>query len=137
MDRKIHVMVRSRFCSTSVGRLGCALLSGVVLLGASAALAGQVAPASVQPIDAVTVGQPRVAPAEFNGDLSKLPPVTPTIGEPPIYRPLLPGPMSTKYLRYSPPAPSAPIPPEGPLAPMPSPRTMISPIPSGNQISRM
>ena len=72
-------------------------------------------------IEAVTQAQPQVVPAEFDGDLSKLPPLPFGVGEVPPYRPLLRPPRPT--LRPSA-APAAPFAPEiigGPRVPMPGP----------------
>ncbi len=72
-------------------------------------------------IDAVTYAQPKVFPAEFNGDLSKLPLAPRSTVEPRPYRPLLRGPPSSKFQGSPPPSIEAPQPPGGPRLPMPSP----------------
>jgi len=77
-----------------------------------------------QPLAAESVAHaaPPVTPGEFNGDLSKLPLAAPTVGKTPIYRPLLRGPASTKFLTEAPDPvpPSASAPDGGPRLPMPA-----------------
>jgi hypothetical protein len=72
-------------------------------------------------IEGVTYAQPRVHPAEFRGDLSKLPSFAtsnfPRQGKP--YRSRLQGPPSTKFGKAAPSAPSAPQSFGGPRPPMP------------------
>ena len=41
---------------------------------------------AAQPVDAVTVEQPKIMPGQFIGDLRKLPRVTSEVGAPPAYR---------------------------------------------------
>ncbi|NDP43375.1 MAG: Ig-like domain repeat protein, partial [Aromatoleum sp.] len=103
--------------------LNVGLIAGLIVglfVGLSASAdARAAAPAA---IDGVTYGQPKVVPAEFNGDLAKLPPLAfSKAGETPtVYRPRLQGPLSTKVL---PPNAAQLAAPQfsGPLAPMPSP----------------
>ena len=71
--------------------------------------------------DAVAHEQPKVVPAEFNGDVRNLPMAPSGPSELRPYRPLLRPPSTTKVRPLMPEAPSAPEPPIGPRVPMPSP----------------
>src|SRR5207237_8698157 len=71
--------------------------------------------------DALVHEQPRVVPAEFNGDLRNLPMAPSGPSELRPYRPLLRPPPPTKVRPQNPEAPAAPQPPVGPRVPMPSP----------------
>ncbi|MEO8507104.1 MAG: Ig-like domain-containing protein [Betaproteobacteria bacterium] len=87
----------------------------------AAGLAGGFTPAGAQnaaSADVVTVGQPPVAAGEYNGDLSKIPFSTMSVGSPKTYRRLLPGPASSKDPASGTTASPASL-PVGPLAPMP------------------
>ncbi len=72
-----------------------------------------------EPADGYTYAQPAIAPAQYTGDLSKLPPLSPAPPRAPSIRPLL-LPPSSKVAPASAfePQPAAPV---GPLAPMPGP----------------
>ena len=95
------------------------------LSGAFAALlfASSIAAAQIPASAGIAYGQPKVSPAEFNGDLSKLPraPAGAAVPQSKPYRPRLPGPPSTKVLTIGLESASAPQSFGGPLAPMPSP----------------
>ena len=91
------------------------LIFAALLCGASAANA------QTDSVEAVTQAQPQVVPAEFNGDLSKLPALPFAAGEAPVYRPLLRKPLTAKVPSAAPAAPSAPESIGGPRAPMPGP----------------
>jgi hypothetical protein len=82
-----------------------------------------IAAAQAPAIAGITYGQPKVSPAEYNGDLSKLPrlPAGAAVPQSKPYRPRLPGPPSTKILTVGPESASVPQTFSGPLAPMPSP----------------
>jgi len=69
---------------------------------------------------AITYGQPAVAPAQFSGDLRRLPTAPAQVASTRIYRPLLRGPASSKVPAKAP-EPLAPQSQAGPLAPMPNP----------------
>jgi hypothetical protein len=114
----MYVSIAGRKCALSLlspPSLSGALVLGALLCGASAASAQSTS------VEAVTQAQPQVLPAEFNGDLSKLPALPFGVGEAPPYRPLLRRPPTTKVPSVAPPAPSAPEFVGGPRVPMPSP----------------
>ena len=96
--------------------------SAAALLFAALLFAGGAKSAGQQPIEAVTVGQPQVSPAEFRGDLSKLPFFAtssfPHQGKP--YLPRLKGPPPAKVAPKAAELPSAPQAIGGPRPPMPS-----------------
>jgi hypothetical protein len=93
----------------------------VTLFGGFVGAAAQGLAGQSSEIVGVTYGQPKVIPGEFNGDLSKRPSAPKTVRVPPIYRPLLRPPPSTKFMTATPPLPLAPQAFEGALAAMPSP----------------
>jgi|KBSSwiStaDraftv2_1062776.scaffolds.fasta_scaffold00786_15 hypothetical protein len=95
-------------------------VAAALLLGGILGIASRGAAAQMAESIGVTYGQPKVFPAEFNGDLSKLPALQITIGEPRIQRPLLRGPPSMKQPTLAPPPP-APAISGAPLVPMPGP----------------
>ncbi len=76
--------------------------------------------ASAGAFEAVTVAGPTILPAEFNGDLSKLPARPVASGSPSISRPLLLGPPSTKDRLKVVSVPTPPRPLGGPANVMPS-----------------
>jgi hypothetical protein len=102
---------------------GSALRAGLSSTFAALIFASSIAAAQAPGAAGITYGQPKVVPAEFNGDLSKLPraPAGAAISQNKPYRPRLPGPPSMKILTVGPESASAPQAPSGPLAPMPSP----------------
>src|SRR4029078_2429034 len=77
-------------------------VAAALLLGGILGIASRGAAAQMAASIGVTYGQPKVSPAEFNGDLSKLPALQITIGEPRIQRPLLRGPPSMKQPTLAP-----------------------------------
>jgi hypothetical protein len=97
-------------------RICIALLVEGLLTGASQRI-------GAQPLasESVAYAQPQVIPGEFNGDLSKVSLAPTTVAEAQIYRPLLRGPASTKFLTEAPVSTPSPAPASngGPRPPMP------------------
>jgi hypothetical protein len=120
VDAPVPAEIRERPATDArlaVARIALTIaLFGVLLGAASPARAAQ-----SSEIAGVTYGQPKVIPGEFNGDLSRLPLAPKAVRVPPIYRPLLRAPPSTKFMTATPQPPLAPQTSGAPLAPMPSP----------------
>jgi len=104
-------------------RCSIALRAGMSSAFAALIFMSSIVAAQAPGVAGITYGQPKVVPAEFNGDLSKLPraPAGAAIPQNKPYRPRLPGPPSMKILTVGPESASAPQTFSGPLAPMPSP----------------
>src|SRR5438045_6887359 len=102
--------------AVSIVGVGLALVVGGFAGGSSPSIAAESAAG-----DAVVHEQPRVVPAEFNGDVRNLPMVPSYAVTPRPYRPLLRPPPPTKARPQNPETPAAPESPPGARIPMPSP----------------
>jgi hypothetical protein len=102
--------------AVSIVCVGIAVVVGGLVGSSSWSMAAESAAGA-----AVAYEQPKVVPAEFNGDVRSLPIAPLGASRPRSYRPLLRGPRPTKVSAAAIQLPSAPEPPGGPRAPMPSP----------------